>query len=87
MVYIQGILKAKEFLETNRYEALAIAGKRLQLTPEELAEELKGVDLTSLEKNVEMLGNPQSDIYLVKSMIFLGHLLASQKQIFQAKKN
>jgi NitT/TauT family transport system substrate-binding protein len=85
--YVQGIFKAQEFLETNRDEALAIAGRRLQLIPEELAEQLKGVDLTSLEKNVEMLGNPQSDIYLVKHMNSLGQFLAAQKQIPKAPNN
>jgi NitT/TauT family transport system substrate-binding protein len=79
--FVRGILRGKEFLNTNREEALAIAGERLELAPEQVAEQLKGVNLTSLKKNIEMLGNPQSDIYLAKHMNSLGQFLENQKQI------
>ena len=82
--FVGGILKGIEFLDTNREEALAIAGKKLALSPEEVEAELKGVDLTSLEKNVEMLGKPDSDLYLVPHMESLGEFLVSQGQIPEA---
>ncbi|PIG92573.1 myristoyl transferase [Gloeocapsopsis sp. IPPAS B-1203] len=82
--FIQGILQAREFMETDRDEALAIAGKRLQLTPQEVEEQLKGVRLIDLPTNLEMLGNPQSDIYLLNHMNDLSQFLVSQKQIPQA---
>lgn len=71
-------------METNRDEALAIAGKRLQLTPQEVEEQLKGVRLIDLPTNLEMLGNPQSDLYLLDHMNDLSQFLVSQKQIPQA---
>ena len=82
--FVNGILKGIEFLDTNREEALAIAGKKLALSPEEVDAELKGVDLTSLEKNVEMLGKPDSDLYLLPHMKSLGEFLVSQGQIPEA---
>ncbi len=85
--FVNGILKGIEFLNTNREEALAIAAKKLELTPEEVASELTGVDLTSLEKNQQMLSNPDSDIYLAKHMESLGEFLVSQKQIPQVPAN
>ncbi|HHP7243591.1 MAG TPA: ABC transporter substrate-binding protein [Elainellaceae cyanobacterium] len=85
--YVKGIFKAIEFLNTNPDEALKIAGDRLELTPEEVEEELKGVDLTSLEKNVEMLSNSDSDIYLAKHMTDLGEFLTEQGQISDAPSN
>lgn len=85
--FVQGILQAKEFLETNRQEALEIAGKRLELTPEQVEEQLQGVDLTSLDRNVEMLTDSQSDLYLVDHMNSLGEFLVSQGQISEAPQN
>ncbi|MGJ3253967.1 MAG: ABC transporter substrate-binding protein [Elainellaceae cyanobacterium] len=85
--YVKGIFKAIEFLNTNPDEALKIAGDRLELTPEEVEEELKGVDLTSLEKNIEMLSNPDSDIYLAKHMNDLGEFLTEQGQISEPPGN
>ena len=82
--FIQGILKGIKFLETNKDEALAIAGKRLQLKPEEVGEQLKGVRLIDLPTNLEMMSNPESDIYLLKHMNELSQFLAEQKQIPRA---
>lgn len=85
--FVQGIVQGQKFLETNRDEALAIVGKRLELKPEEVENELKGVELTSLEKNVDLLSNPQSEIYLAKHMEALGQFLVSQKEIPEAPKD
>lgn len=82
--FVRGIFRGKEFLQTNPDEALAIAGKKLELTPEEVAEELKGVQLTSLEDNIKLLAEPTSDIYLVKHMDTLGQFLKGQGQIPEA---
>jgi NitT/TauT family transport system substrate-binding protein len=79
--FVQGIFKAIKFLETNKDEALAIAGLRLQLTPEEAENQLKGVRLVDLPTNLEMLSNSQSDIYLLKHMNELSQFLADQDQI------
>lgn len=82
--FVQGILKGIKFLETDKDEALAIAGKRLQIKPEEVEEQLKGVRLIDLPTNLEMIGDSQSDIYLVKHMNELSQFLVEQKQIPQA---
>jgi len=85
--FVSGIFKGIEFLETNPDEALAIVGERLELSPEDVATELEGVDLTSLEKNIEMLSNPDSDVYLAKHMQALGEFLVAQEQIPEAPTN
>lgn len=81
--FVQGIFKAMDFMNTNRQEALTIAGKRLQLTPDEVEEQLKGVRLIDLPTNLKMLSDPQSDIYLLKQMKTIGEFLLKQKQIPQ----
>jgi NitT/TauT family transport system substrate-binding protein len=82
--FVKGIFKAQEFIQTNPDEAYAIAGKMLELEPAEVAEELKGVGLTSLEDNVTLLSDEASDTYLVKHMTELGEFLQAQRQIPQA---
>ncbi|MBD2072255.1 ABC transporter substrate-binding protein [Leptolyngbya sp. FACHB-671] len=82
--FVSGIFKGIEFLKTNPDEAYAIVGDRLELAPEDVGTELKGVDLTSLEKNIEMLSNPDSDIYLAKHLQSLGEFLVTQEQIPEA---
>lgn len=82
--FVQGIFKGIKFLETNKDEALAIAGKRLQLKPKEVEEQLKGVRLIDLPTNLEMMSNAESDIYLLKHMNELSQFLVEQKQISQA---
>lgn len=80
-VFVEGILKGINWLETNKQEALAIVGKRLQLKPEEVEEQLKGVRLIDLPTNLKMLGDSQSDIYLLKHLNELSQFLTDQKQI------
>lgn len=82
--FVQGIFKGIKFLETNKDEALAIAGKRLQLKPEEVEEQLKGVRLIDLPTNLEMMSDSQSNIYLLKHMNDLSQFLLAQKQIPKA---
>ena len=82
--FIRGSLKGLEFLETNRDEGLAIAAKQLGLSPRELNEQLKGVKLTDLQANVEMLGNANSNLYLLNPMNELASFLQTQGKIQQA---
>lgn len=79
--FVGGILKGLDFLNTNPNEGLAIAAKRLNVTPEELAAQLKGINLPAAQTNTEMLSNPQSDLYLLKPMSALANFLKDQKQI------
>ncbi|MEB3212462.1 MAG: ABC transporter substrate-binding protein [Leptolyngbyaceae bacterium] len=79
--YVDGIFKGREFLETNKDEALEISAKWLELSPEEVEQELTGVDLTSPEDNAKMLGDSSSDLYLVPHMTDLAAFLIEQGQI------
>ncbi|MCU0537221.1 MAG: ABC transporter substrate-binding protein [Hydrococcus sp. Prado102] len=80
-VFVNGIIKGMEFLETNREEALAIASKKLQQTVQDTEDQLKGVELIGKEKNIEMLSDPNSNLYLGKQMESLGEFLVAQKQL------
>lgn len=79
--FVQGSAKGLEFLNTNRQEGLEIAGKELSLKPDELEEQLKGVRLASLEDNVNMLNNPDSNLYLLKPFSNLVGFMSEMGQI------
>lgn len=79
--FVKSIFSALDFLKSNEGEALAIAAKRLDVTPEELASQLNGINLPDLETNKEMLGNPESDLYLLKPLNALAEFLKNQNQI------
>jgi NitT/TauT family transport system substrate-binding protein len=79
----KGIFKAIGFMKTNKAEALAITGKRLQISPEEAESQLKGVGLIDLPTNLKMLGDAQSDIYLANHLKEVSEFLIEQKQISQ----
>lgn len=79
--FVEGIFQGIDFLNQNPTEALAIAAKRLNTTPETLAADLKGIKLPDAKTNVEMLSNPQSELYLLKPMNALAEFLISQKQV------
>lgn len=79
--FVKGIFQAIDFMKTNKAEALAIAGKRLQISPEEVEAQLKGVGLIDLPTNLKMLSDPQSDIYLLNHLNEVSEFLIEQKQI------
>lgn len=79
--FVKSIFKALDFLKNNPNEALAIAAQSLDLQPQELESQLKGINLPDVQTNAEMLSNPQSDIYLLKSMTALAEFLKNHNQI------
>ncbi|MBE9178860.1 aliphatic sulfonate ABC transporter substrate-binding protein [Oculatella sp. LEGE 06141] len=79
--FVRSIFSALDFLQSNEGEALAIAAKRLEMTPQDLATQLEGVNLPDLATNQEMLGNPESDLYLLKPLTALAEFLQDQNQI------
>jgi NitT/TauT family transport system substrate-binding protein len=79
--FVNGIYKAQDFIQTNADEAYAIAGKQLQLKPEDLANQLKGVKLISPEENIKLMADPSSDIYLGKHLESLAKFLKGQNQL------
>lgn len=81
--FVKGIFKAIDFMKTNKSEALAITGKRLQISPEDVEAQLKGVGLIDLPTNVKMLSDTQSDIYLLDHLNEVSEFLVEQKQVSQ----
>jgi NitT/TauT family transport system substrate-binding protein len=79
--FVQGIAQAIEFLETDRQEGLEIMARELGITPEELDEQLAGIELPNLETNVEMLTNSSSDLYMMNSFNNMAQFLKDQGQI------
>ncbi|HIK56748.1 MAG TPA: ABC transporter substrate-binding protein [Synechococcales cyanobacterium M55_K2018_004] len=79
--FVRGSLKGLEYFEANRPEGLEIAGKELGLTPAELDEQLKGVKFATLEDNVNMLSNPDSNLYLLKPFTNLVGFMQETGQI------
>ena len=79
--FIRAIVKALDFLETNRDEAIAIAAKKLEVTPEALAADLEGIELPNAEVNLKMLSEPSSDLYVLNSLNAMGEFLVAQGQI------
>lgn len=70
-------------MKTNKSEALAITGKRLQISPEDVEAQLKGVGLIDLPTNVKMLSDTQSNIYLLNHLNEVSEFLIEQKQFSQ----
>lgn len=79
--FVSGVLKGLDFLKSNPNDALALAAKNLNTDPQSLATQLKGVRLPDLQTNLEMLGNPKSDLYLLKPLTELAKFLKDQNQI------
>lgn len=79
--FVAGNMKGLEFLKTNREEGLTIMANQLEITPEDLDQQLQGIQMPDLETNVEMLGNPNSDLYLLKPMENMARFLQEQGQI------
>jgi NitT/TauT family transport system substrate-binding protein len=79
--FVSSIFSALDFLKSNEGEALEIAAKRFEITPQDLASQLQGVSFPDLATNQEMIGNPNSDLYLLKPLTALAEFLKNQKQI------
>ncbi len=79
--FVRGIFKGLDFLSSNREEALEIAAKQFEVTPEDLAADLEGIQLPGAEVNLEMLGDSTSDLYLLNSLENLAEFLKEQGQI------
>ncbi|WP_216086653.1 ABC transporter substrate-binding protein [Halothece sp. PCC 7418] len=79
--FVEGVFQGIDFLENNAEEGLEIAARKLQISPDALAADLKGIELPKAQRNLEMLGNPQSDIYLGKSLNNLAQLVAEQGEV------
>jgi NitT/TauT family transport system substrate-binding protein len=79
--FLKGIFKAQEFLQTNPDEAYTIVAEPLGIQPDEVGEQLQGVELPDLQTNMEMMSNPQSDVYLLNALTEMAEFLQAQGQI------
>lgn len=79
--FVEGHFKALDFLKTNPDEGLAIMANQLGITPEELDAQLQGIQIPDLATNVEMLGNPDSDLSLTQPMAELASFLKNAGKI------
>ncbi|MBE9180230.1 ABC transporter substrate-binding protein [Oculatella sp. LEGE 06141] len=79
--FVSGIFKALDFLVSNRDDALAIAAEPLGILPDELDVQLQGIVLPDRQMNLDMLANPQSDLYLLKSLSAMSYFLQKQGQV------
>ncbi len=82
--FVTGLLQGLEFLRSNPEEGLAIGAERLGIRPEELEEQLQDVELPDLEANREILGDPDSDLYILKPLESLAEFLVEQGQLESA---
>jgi NitT/TauT family transport system substrate-binding protein len=79
--FVQGHFKGAEFLKANPKEGLAIMSKQLSVTSDELAQQLQGIQIPDVATNVEMLGNPNGTVSLLKSMGDLAAFLKNQGKV------
>jgi NitT/TauT family transport system substrate-binding protein len=79
--FVNGVFKGLQFLNEKPDEGLPIAAKVLEVEPEALAADLKGVKLTDITANQKMLGDPASNLYLMKSLKDLANFLVEQDEI------
>lgn len=82
--FVNGIFKGTQFLDDSRPEALEIGAKELEVTTEELEGDLKGVKIPSLEDNLAMLAEPDSDLYILEPLQELAAFLVEEGQIDSA---
>lgn len=81
--FVAGVLEGLAFLEANPEEGVAIASTPLGIPADELQAGLQGVRLPDLDANIEMLANPESELYLLNTMNSLAQFLQSRNQIQQ----
>ena len=79
--FVKGIFKAQEFLKTNPSEAYAIVAEPLDIQPNEVADQLKGVRFPDLKTHLEMVNNSQSELNLLNALSAMAEFLIEQGQI------
>ncbi|MGD1895570.1 MAG: ABC transporter substrate-binding protein [Phormidesmis sp.] len=79
--FVNAIFKGTQFMTDSPEEALEIGAAELEVTTEELASDLGGVKIPSVEDNLDMLARPDSDTYLVEPLSELAAFLLAEGQI------
>lgn len=70
LAYMRAIDQAVKLLEAKDPKAIAIVAKRLNVTPEEAAEQIQGVRLFGIEENKSIVFNPQHPRNVFDSLKF-----------------
>ncbi|MGB3299591.1 MAG: ABC transporter substrate-binding protein [Phormidesmis sp.] len=79
--FVNGIFKGMEFLKDNPEEALKISAVALDVGPADVESDLKGVKLPDKATNLQMMAEPDSDLYVVEPLQELSDFLLSEGQI------
>lgn len=79
--FVDGVLEGLDLVKNKPNEVLPIAAKQIDLSSEDLKKQLNGIRLIDLQTNLEMLANPQSDVYLPKRLNTIAKFLKDQGQI------
>ncbi len=79
--FVNGIFKGLQFLQDNPDEGHAIGAVALDVEPEDVAGDLEGVKLPDQETNLEMMAQPDSDLYVAGPLAELAAFLLSEEQI------
>lgn len=79
--FVNGILKARAFIESDSEEAYEIIGEKLEVDPGEVAAQLGDVDLTSLEDNQKVLTGEGDSQGLAENLVTLSDFLVAQDEI------
>jgi NitT/TauT family transport system substrate-binding protein len=79
--FLTAIFKGVEFYNTNPDEAIAITAERLGMRAQEVREQLQVIRFPTLQMNVDMLTNPQSDRYLLNTLEVFAEFLEDQNLI------
>ncbi|CAN5847485.1 ABC transporter substrate-binding protein [soil metagenome] len=82
--FVNGIFMGLDFLSTNEEEALEIGAAALDVEPADVAGDLKGVKLPDKATNIEMMTEPDSDLYIGEPLNELAAFLLEEGQIESA---
>lgn len=79
--FVNGILQARAFIESDSEEAYKIIAEKLEVDPSEVEAQLGDVDLTSLEDNQKVLTGEGAPQGLTENLVVLSDFLVAQDEI------
>ena len=79
--FVNATMKGLQYLQDNPEKGIAIGAAALEMEPEDLASDLKGFQLPDKETNLQMLAQPESDLYLATTLQELADFLLAEEQI------
>ncbi len=85
--FVNGTMKGLKFLQDNPDEGIAIGAAGLDMEVADLSADLKGVKLPDKAANLQMLAQPDSDLYLAKALEELADFLLAEGQIESKPEN